>query len=312
MAANAKFRTQHVAAAPAGYKVRSKKSGSHVLRFAVPPGRRKSGAAKLVEVLHPKKENPSCKIEHQAKTNPSELLIFTNPAKRRNSGIANHKPDCQCVIHKRARGENPRKAKAKKTTPKSSSAGGRRGEKSGSTSNKPRRRRRNPALSETQQAVKLFEVFHGKEAQEVIELHESAVIRNDYAALGALDYLKVRTPIGEVVKFDFEGDGVKLASSPDGKQLYLIGGNQNLVSCLDKDSYEKDFIDLGDALEVQYTARKIHGGFEPTSYYHKFGEQRSGSTLPRLMYDRLRKRIYFSGGEYFIDVNVSISPGIEN
>jgi hypothetical protein len=167
---------------------------------------------------------------------------------------------------------------------------------------------RNP--SETEQAVSLYGIFHGKDAQEILEKHRSAAIRSDYTALGDLEYLQVQTPLGQKVTFQFEGDHVKLASSPDGKQLYCIGGNQNIAPCLDKDSLAKDIIDVGDCVEVAYTARKIHSNYEAVEWYHKFGED-SGA-LPRIVFDKLKKELFFAGGEYFIDVNVAISPGIEN
>jgi hypothetical protein len=175
----------------------------------------------------------------------------------------------------------------------------------------PRRRRkdrRNP--SEEQQAVQLYQSFHGKDPSAIVEKHVSAAIRLDYTALGDLEYIKVATPIGQKATFEFDSDHVKLASSPDGKQLYAIGGNQNLASCIDKDSLEKDFIDLGDGMEVSYLARKVHGDFRPVSYFHKFGE--IDGTLPRMMFDKLKKQIFFVGGNYFIDTSKGVSPGIEN
>jgi hypothetical protein len=269
------------------------------------------------------------------KSNPAELLIFGNPSRgrkrarrskaKRNGGTANHKPGCACPFCKRARGVNPtRKEKMAaardratkiraarlsnskaKTTPK---------KKRTTASGEGRKRRtlpsrRNP--SDTKEAVKLFGTFHGRDATQIVEKQESAAIRLDYTALGDLDYIKIETPQGEYAQLDFEGDGVKLASSPDGKQLYCIGGNQNLAGVLDADSLQKDFIDLGEAREVQYVARKVHSDppFEPVSWFHKFGEK--GGALPRLMYDKLRKRIYFVGGEYFINTKAGISPGIE-
>jgi hypothetical protein len=80
----------------------------------------------------------------------------------------------------------------------------------------------------------------------------------------------------------------------------------------------KDAVAPGDALEVAYLARKIHGKFQPVEYYHEFGEV--DGTLPRLAYDKLRKQIFFIGGNYWVDVNMpapgtplgKISPGIEN
>jgi len=170
------------------------------------------------------------------------------------------------------------------------------------------RKRRNP--DETRQAVKLFQSFHGRDPEEIAEKHVSAEMRKDYAAVGALEYLKVVTPLGQTAQFNFDGDGVTLASSPEGKQLYCIGGNQNLSQCLTADSLAKDFIDLGECIEVQYLARKVHGNFEPVSYFHKFGEKTG--ERPQLAYDKLKKQIFFVGGAYFINAKHGVSPGIEN
>jgi hypothetical protein len=173
---------------------------------------------------------------------------------------------------------------------------------------KLKKRAGNP--DETKQAVKLFQSFHGRDPKDIAEKHVSAEMRKDYAAVGALEYLKVMTPLGQTAQFNFDGDGVTLASSPDGKQLYCIGGNQNLSQCLTADSLAKDFIDLGECIEVQYLARKIHGNFEPVSYFHKFGEKTG--ERPQLAYDKLKKQIFFVGGAYFINAKQGVSPGIEN
>ena len=127
--------------------------------------------------------------------------------------------------------------------------------------------------------------------------------------IGNLNYLVVRNGGGENVKIDFEGDRVLLASSPDASQLYCIGGNQNLESCLGEftDDPSKDLLDLGEILEVEYLTRKAQGNFEPVQYFHKFGEERRGSEMPRAIYDKLRKQVFFAGGEYKIE-----QPGIIN
>ena len=148
-------------------------------------------------------------------------------------------------------------------------------------------------------------------------------MRLDYTALGDLIALGLGVPDlhgnrlvtgwDKCEHIGLEGDGVKLASAPNGKQLYLIGGTQNLSSQLklwEGIDPEKDFIDLGDCGFVVYLARKIHGDFRPIEWCHEFGEHKS--TLPRLMYDKLKQRIFFVGGEYFIDSTKEISPGIEN
>lgn len=186
----------------------------------------------------------------------------------------------------------------------------------------PRRRRRHNQVSETEQAVKLFEIFHGKDPVKIIDKHVSAAMRKDYTALGKLVAVGLDdSGYGEreiAAKWDkcnhisFAEDGVTLASSPDGRQLYAIGGNQNLNGCLEKFQgvdAAKDFIDLGEVVFVVYEARKVHDNFEPVEYVHKFGGH--GNTRPGWFYDRLKKQIFFIGGEYFIDVDAKISPGIE-
>jgi hypothetical protein len=219
---------------------------------------------------------------------------------RGNTGTRGHKPGCKCFACKHKRGEqvNP-KTKRKAAT-------GRRERLAAAGTS--RRQRRNP--SEETQAVQLYQSFHGRDPKEIVDKHVSAAVRLEYTALGDLEYLKVITPLGQKAEFHFDGDRVKLASSPDGKQLYVIGGNQDLRNCLDKDSLEKDFIDLGEATEVQYLARKVHGNFRPVSYYHKFGEVNGAK--PQLMFDKLKKQIFFIGGEYRIDTSKGVSPGIEN
>lgn len=190
--------------------------------------------------------------------------------------------------------------------------------------NPKRRRRRNSPedqVSEADQAVTLFEKFQGKDASEILELQRSADMRLDYAALGDLRAIGV----GRVTRhgddlvhhweqenhIDLAGDGVKLASAPNGKQLYFIGGTQELdLADFEGVDPEKDLIDLGEAGFVVYDARKKHSNFEPVEWVHEFGEE-SGAP-PRLMYDRLKQELFLVGGEYFIDLAPELSPGIEN
>jgi len=340
MAGAATMRTEHVATSPRGWKVRTIAPGpdsKHEVRIAFPPGRRKKGSGRVVEILHPAGEkNPKCALSEKARKNPGELLIFGNPstaAKKRTTRdrasrirAARLNPKARYGKVFTERGTKYVKfdggaillthaiERAKELGDKKTVA---RLEKHLSNPKKKNLRpRRNP--SEEEQAVRLFQGFHGHDPKEIVEKHVSAATRLDYTALGDLVYLKVETPVGKKAEFNFHGDGVKLAISPDGKQLYCIGGNQNILPCLDEDSKQKDFIDLGDAIEVAYLARKIHGKFQPVEYYHEFGEV--DGTLPRLMYDRLRKQIFFIGGNYWVDVNMpapgtplgKISPGIEN
>ena len=75
------FETQHVSTVPPGYHVRTVKAGTHEIRVAFPPGSRKKGSGKVVEVLHPRGENPGC----AARSNPLELVVMgANPMRRGN------------------------------------------------------------------------------------------------------------------------------------------------------------------------------------------------------------------------------------
>ncbi len=293
MSAAAHFRVEHVQPAPRGWKTRTIVPGSrseHEVRIAFPPGRRKKGSS------------------------PGELLIFGNPARvasrRSNATPKGHKPGCKCFACKRARTNGPSDKLGKQRAARDRAAEIRRARLARPAFRRRRADRQHPNSSEEQKAVQLYQSFHGRDPKEIVDKHVSAAVRLEYTSLGDLEYVRVITPIGQKAKFGFEGDAVKLASSPDGKQLYAIGGNQNLAACLDKDSLEKDFIDVGEAQEVQYLARKVHGGFRPVSYYHKFGEKNGAK--PGLMFDKLKKQIFFVGGEYWIDTSKGVSPGIEN
>lgn len=222
--------------------------------------------------------------------NPSELLIFGNPPK-------GHKPNCKCPFCKRARSGPPSRQKQAL-----------------------RRASRNP--SESHLAVKLFESFHGKKASEIIEAQRSAVMRLDYTAIGPLVALgfddcefsesKLVSQWDQCPNIGFDGDKVKLASAPNGRQIYFIGGNQNLDPCLEQFEGidpQKDLIDLGEVFFVVYVARKVHSKFEPVEWMHRFGDK--NKTRPRLAYDKLKKEITLIGGEYFIDTKQGVSPGIE-
>jgi hypothetical protein len=103
----------------------------------------------------------------------------------------------------------------------------------------------------------------------------------------------------KVIQFD-QGHQPDVAAEPGGKQLYLVGGNQNLDSQLadlgaDPD---KNLVDLGFCYRIEYFTKKKFDSFQPVYYWHLLGEETGVS--PRLMYDRSRKLIQFAGGEYEI------------
>ena len=407
----ARYDVQHVSETPRGWRVRSVARGDHVIRIAFPPGRRKKGSGRVVEILHPR-TNPACEEGscHERTCNPAELVIFGNPwsqnalvdeirhgdkvtfldrfgkqrtgravmrsssggwvlnmggrygtpavvhedmivrvrrgnplkmseavkerisraakiletqgydaflahvAKskseyekkleaRKSRGNANHKTNCKCFACKHARGERVK---------------GR-----GHNSRKSRnfvRRGNQEATTETEAAVQLFQTFHGKDPREILRLQQDTSIRKDYTALGDLIALglddngyseaELTHRWDKCPYLNFTGKGIKLASAPNGKQLYALGGDVNLAPALkdfkDVDT-SKDFVDLGEIYFVVYEAEKAHSNFQPVQWMHRFDK----AARPVLVYNQIQNAILFAGGEYFIDLRETLSPGIE-
>jgi hypothetical protein len=165
--------------------------------------------------------------------------------------------------------------------------------------------RRNPGATDA--AARMYETFHGAEPKEILELQESDAARHTYTALGDLQELIIDAPAGKV-KIGFGGgDGVKVATAPSGRQLYLLGGNQNLDAQLERfgSDFSKDFVELGAAVQITYRARKSMDQFDLVDYWHKLGEE-TGEP-PFAFYDRLKRRIFLAGGRYRVE-----APGIIN
>lgn len=168
--------------------------------------------------------------------------------------------------------------------------------------------------AELDDAIDLFEEFHGREPEEILTEQRSIAMRHEYTAIGPLlgvaphvEHLKIPAPEHwddggyPVLKFD----GVMLAASAEGSQLYAIGGDQDLGDLLtefpDVDT-SKDLIDVCEIAYVVYEARKSLDGFELSQYQHEFDEPR-----PRLCFDRVKCEIFFVGGRYQVT-----APGIEH
>lgn len=168
-------------------------------------------------------------------------------------------------------------------------------------------------------AKDLFKKFHGKSPKKVLELHRETETRQDYTALGDLvaigidadSFDKAKMSPDDVVtnwdklphlKFP-KGEGI-LASSPDGRQLYVLGESQDLdLEAIDIDTdTSKDLVELGPATYIVYSARKAPS-FQDVDWVHTFGEE--GGDRPLLVYDKLSKILLFVGGSYRVE-----QPGI--
>lgn len=161
-----------------------------------------------------------------------------------------------------------------------------------------RQGRANPQPEELVQAAALSEQFHGRPARKARAYSEPADERQVLTNLGALVELTVKSPAGKaVISFD---NGTRLAASPDGGQLYIIGGDQSID--MDelglRDQASKDHVEIGPVSHVVYYTRKAFDGFEPVNYRHRFGED--GGSQPTLCADRINGRLYLVGGSYEI------------
>jgi hypothetical protein len=92
-----------------------------------------------------------------------------------------------------------------------------------------------------------------------------------------------------------------VAAVPNTRQIYFLGGRQNLTSAelasLGCDP-EKDICDLGECWMVEYFAQKRFDRNEPTTYFHEFGEE--SDVRPRLIFMRVPKLFLLAGGEYTV------------
>ena len=342
-----KWRVEHVQQAPAGWKIKPIKHPSgHEVRLAFPPGKRKKGSGRVIEILHPHGENPESCSGPNRHSNPSEILIMGLGNPRGREGKKNPKvvtydqakakqdkaidfleridaddPNDiagmsvqEYADHKglKISGENPKskkktvKRKAKTVSKhrknsvhvvRSSQLGktvfyikgkdfsGAKVDRYAETQQQARRiakeyseaarrqRRKNAAGGSMEQAEKLYEKFQGKPPEEIRDLAIKNEVQKNYTYLGEFSRAGFVQDDGEVWWINFEGDGVKLAASPDGNQLYLIGGNQNILPILRDRGVDtsKDLISIGRCYCLYYVAAKSQTNFELTEWEHYLG-----------------------------------------
>lgn len=289
------FKHEEIAPVPRGYKVRTVRRGAHEIRIAVPPGPRRRGAGVLVEILHPAGENPSCRFANlvgERPKNPSSVygmaVSLGYPYLRGEGRVSKDGRTWLNRVTKKTDGSGPaifvgwdsilKKWVVERAAGKNP-------------------RRKNPE-DELAAAEDLYEEFHGREPREILEMQESSEQRGDYTGLGDLIELTMIAPGGELVQIAFGDDGVRVASSPNGQQLYLLGGNQDISESLRLFGADesKDLVDLGEAKQIVYDASKWQTNFTAQDWKHDFGEE--SGVRPRGFYDQLKRRIFFAGGNY--------------
>jgi len=157
--------------------------------------------------------------------------------------------------------------------------------------------RRNPE----EPAAELYEKFHGKPSERVDVIEEEVHYHEHLAGLGQLIELKVKTPtkIRATLRFGEGPEAPILSSSEDGRQLYIVGGDQKLdLKAIEMDGSEwhRDLMTIGEITEVTYFTEKKFHKFEPVNYFHKLGEETG--VKPTLLYDTRNERMMIAGGQY--------------
>lgn len=161
--------------------------------------------------------------------------------------------------------------------------------------------RRNPDAADA-----LYTDFHGKAPTRTTIYEDETRFHAKLAQLGRLVELRVLAADRQEYKIGFEGLGVILAASPNGKQLYFVGGSQQVnLADLAMKPEGKDKVILGICTRITYHTAKGFHDFAPTNYWHKFGEE--NGVKPILTYDVLNQDLELIGGDY------RVTPrGIEN
>lgn len=167
-----------------------------------------------------------------------------------------------------------------------------RGKATAGRSQKKKKKRRNP----DDDAAAMYERFHGRAPERIIEHRKPLSYRDEFAELGRLLELRFRMP-GEAKPMPLiEFGACQVTCTPDGKNIYLLGGNMKVdLSALGIET-EKDYVELGECVYIAYMTRKGFHNFEPTDYQHKFGEE--NGIRPVLAYDQINKTLFLLGGDY--------------
>lgn len=258
-----RFRHEDVGSIPQGWRVRTVKHGNHRVRVAFPPGRKHKESGRLVAVLHPIKENP-CSLRSN---NPAELLILpANPPRRRRKQLRSKNPAELMIM-----GANPRIEVVHGDNPP---------------------------------AEVIAEEFSGVSADYIDIYNEPHIPRGRYAYLGKLLAIYVK-PLagGQVQRILFNKDETIIVSDTTARQIYFVGGNQDISAALTDFGAEgrgNGLYEIGAGRRIDYEARKEHVAKpDEDKWKHDHGEE--DGELPTVLFDARNKKLLYEGGNYRID-----------
>lgn len=163
-------------------------------------------------------------------------------------------------------------------------------------------RKKNPS------AAAIREEFTGAPAEHYTVHDEPNMPAGDYAQLGELLALYVK-PLhgGQVQAINFRsGERPLLVSDETARQLYFVGGDQDVSSALSAFGVSSQsgtdaggLIHLGEARRIDYKQRKEHvPDPDVDEWRHEFGEETH--VHPKVLFDPLHKQLILQGGEYVV------------
>lgn len=170
-------------------------------------------------------------------------------------------------------------------------------------------------------AQRLAESFHGRTADTKIELAERFNYQDKLAILGELESTEILCPdMRSIQDIRWKPNNLMSVSmAEDDRCVWLCAADEHQLECVDGDQsleftddilnrldiseeeLDKQYVTVGPIYAIVYYTDKQHlqGPTKPSSYRHKFGEEKNGK-LPNLVYDQLNETIMIVGGSYKI------------
>jgi len=150
-------------------------------------------------------------------------------------------------------------------------------------------------------AAALREAFTGTDADSFTVHREDHMPAGDYAQLGKLLALYVKPHGGGQVQM-IKPHNVLLVSDESARQLWFVGGDQDVSSALEVFGARQrgpGLFELGEARRIDYRQRKEHVPHpDQDSWRHEFGEE--SGVHPVVLFDVSHKRLLLEGGEYVV------------
>jgi hypothetical protein len=153
----------------------------------------------------------------------------------------------------------------------------------------------------------ITEEFTGTEVKWLDVYNEPHIPRGRYAYLAKLLSLHIKPAKGGQVQRITFGDGESaplIVSDSSAKQIYFVGGNQDVSGALEAfggfESNQAGWVELGQGRRIDYQGRKEHvADPDEDKWKHDHGEE--NGVLPTVLFDTRNKRLLYEGGDYRID-----------